>query len=249
MIKYPKTPRLSKLMGGEEMLDWQPYRAVVEEKVDGANTAVSFEEGQLVLQSRGHVLSGGARERLFERMWPWAYERLDGLREALGNRYVAFGEWVASKNRVYYDALPDFFIEFDVWDREVACFLSTPRRRELLKAAPLVSVEVLWEGAFRKAPAFSSFLGPSRYKTGQWKEHYEAAMRGGLAEHYNESETDDSLDMEGVYVKIEDRDQVVGRMKLHREAFNKVHTDDQKWGRRPLFPNRCRGDHGIQARS
>jgi hypothetical protein len=240
MIKYPKTPRLSKLTGCQEMFDWQPYQAVVEEKVDGANTAVSFEDGRLVLQSRGHVLSGGPRERLFERMWPWAYERLDGLRGALGGRYVAFGEWVYAKNRVYYDALPDFFIEFDVWDREAEHFLSTPRRRELLKAVPLVSVAVLWEGTFRKADAFSSFIGPSRYKTGRWKDHYKAAMKAGMAEHYAESETDDSLLMEGVYVKIEDDEKVIGRMKVLREDYEKVKTDDQKWGRRPLFPNRCR---------
>ena len=59
MIKYPKTPRLSKLVGCQEMFDWQSLTAVVEEKVDGANAAVSFEDGKLVLQSRGHVLTGG----------------------------------------------------------------------------------------------------------------------------------------------------------------------------------------------
>lgn len=230
------------MMGRQEMFDWQPYRAVVEEKVDGANAAVSFDGGRLVLQSRGHILSGGARERLFERMWPWAYERVDGLRAALGDRYVAFGEWVYAKNRVYYDALPDYFLEFDVWDREGGHFLSTDLRRELLKDAPLVSVAVLWEGAFRRAPAFSSFLGPSRYKTGRWKDRYQEAMKGGMAKHYDDSETDDSILMEGVYVKVEHDGRVVGRMKAPRAEFEKVKTDDQKWGRRPLFPNRCRED-------
>lgn len=238
MVRYPKTPRLSKLVGGQEMLDWQPYWAVVEEKVDGANAAVSFEDGRLVLQSRGHVLSGGPRERLFEQMWPWAYQRLDGLREALGNRYVAFGEWVFAKGRLYYDALPDLFLEFDVWDRTTESFLSTKRRRELLAGSPLTSVAVLWEGAFRKAPAFGSFIGPSRYKTGRWREHYEAAMKGGMAKHYNDSETDSTILMEGVYIKVEDGERVVGRMKAPRQEFEKVRTDDAKWGRRPLFPNR-----------
>lgn len=240
MIKYPKTPRLSALVGSEEILAWSAYQAVVEEKVDGANAAVSFHDGQLVLQSRGHVLTGGARERLFERMHPWAYERLEGLREVLGNRYVAFGEWVYAKNRVFYDALPDYFIEFDVWDKEAGHFLATAQRRKLLEGSPLTSVAVLWEGPFRKAPAFGSFIDVSRYKTGQWKQVYRVAMDSGFGKHYDDRETDDSLLMEGVYIKVEDEERVVGRMKVLREDFEKVRTDDQKWGRRPLFPNKLR---------
>lgn len=240
MIKYPKTPRLTKLVGSEEMFAWCKLTAVVEEKIDGANAAISFEGSQLVLQSRGHVLSGGPRERLFERMWPWAYERLDGLREALGERYMAFGEWVFAKNRIFYDALPDYFIEFDVWDKEAECFLASKPRRKVLDGSPLVSIAVLWTGRFDKADAFSSYLGPSRYKTGRWKTAYRAAMKGGLAEHYDDSETDDSLLAEGVYVKVEDDERVVGRMKAPRVEFEKIQTDDVKWGRRPLFPNQLR---------
>jgi len=237
MIKYPKTPRLSKLVGGEEMQEWSGLHAVVEEKVDGANAAIQFEDGKLVLQSRGHVLTGGTRERLFERFKPWAYERLGGLQEALGERYVAFGEWVFAKNRVFYDALPAYFIEFDVWDKEAGLFLTTAARRALLAGSPLTSVVVLWEGLFHKAPAFSSFVTASSYKTGRWKEHYNLAMKAGMESYYAASETDDSILMEGVYVKVEDEHQVVGRMKAPRAEFEKIRTDDQKWGRRPLFPN------------
>ncbi len=240
MIKYPKTPRLTKLVGSEEMFAWCKLTAVVEEKIDGANAAVSFEGGRLVLQSRGHVLARGRTGQLFERMWPWAYERLDGLRDALGGRYVAFGEWVYAKNRVFYDALPDVFVEFDVWDKETGCFLASEPRRKVLNGAPLVSITVLWAGRFDKADAFSSYLGPSRYKTGRWKTAYRAAMKGGLDQHYDDSETDDSLLAEGVYIKVEDDDRVVGRMKVLRAGFEKVQTDDVKWGRRPLFPNQLR---------
>ena len=84
MIRYPKTPRLARVT--DELAGRRGLHCVVEEKVDGANAAVSFEDGELVLQSRGHVLRGGRREALFAGMWPWAYERLDGLREALGGR-------------------------------------------------------------------------------------------------------------------------------------------------------------------
>lgn len=236
MHKYPKTPRLEHLPS-DSIVQWRHRLAVVEEKVDGANAALYFEAGKLVIQSRGHVLRGGPSEALFERLHPWAHVRSNDLRDALGTRYVAFGEWVFAKNRVFYDALPDYFIEFDVWDKETGTFLSTARRKALLEGSPLKSVAVLWEGQFSKAPAFGSFIQASKYKTTRWKEAYDKAMATGLSKHYNDSETDDSIQMEGVYVKVEDEQGVVGRFKILRPEFEKVRTDDRKWGRRPIFPN------------
>ena len=61
--KYPRTPHLegSRLQAGDEDLSQVPFShlkgkyLVIEEKVDGANTAISFDtDGTLLLQSRGH---------------------------------------------------------------------------------------------------------------------------------------------------------------------------------------------------
>ena len=74
LIKYPRTPHLesSRLQSGDIEHGQQPYHLlagqyiVVEEKLDGANCAISFSEsGELLLQSRGHYLTGGGRERQF----------------------------------------------------------------------------------------------------------------------------------------------------------------------------------------
>ncbi len=66
MYKYPRTPHIegSRLQPGDEDLDSVPFSAIasqyvaVEEKVDGANAAISFSpDGQMLLQSRGHYLT------------------------------------------------------------------------------------------------------------------------------------------------------------------------------------------------
>ena len=71
IIKYPRTPHLSgsRLQQGDEDLSQIPFATilgksiVIEEKVDGANVAVSFDsDGELLLQSRGHFLTGGKRK-------------------------------------------------------------------------------------------------------------------------------------------------------------------------------------------
>ena len=72
IIKYPRTPHIqgSRLQPGDEDLRQRPFSdingkyVVLEEKIDGANTAISFtDDGELRLQSRGHFLTGGYRER------------------------------------------------------------------------------------------------------------------------------------------------------------------------------------------
>lgn len=236
MVKYPKTPRLAAILESE-LSRWRRSTAVVEEKVDGANAAVHFSGDGLVLQSRGHVLSGGPGEAQFDLLKSWVAEHEGTLRERLGMRYVVFGEWCYAKHRVFYDALPAYFLEFDVLDKERGEFLSTRRRRVLLAGGPLVSVAVLHERPFDKVTSFGAFIGPSTYKTDRWRELFEERMRGGFERHYAASETDISRQMEGVYVKVEDDERVIGRMKVLRPGLEKVRMDDAKWLRRPLFPN------------
>lgn len=125
--KYPRTPHLegSRLQAGDEDLSQIPFsdiagrHIVVEEKVGGANSAVSFDrDGTLLLQSRGHYLTGGWRERHYNLFKQWAGVHREALYAVLGSRYIMYGEWMYAKHTVYYDALPHYFLEFDVLDRE-----------------------------------------------------------------------------------------------------------------------------------
>jgi len=66
---------------------------VVEEKLDGANSAVSFgPDGALRLQSRGHYLTGGGRERHFDVLKTWAATHAARFWDVLGARYIMYGE-------------------------------------------------------------------------------------------------------------------------------------------------------------
>ena len=130
LLRYPRTPHLesSRHQSGDAP-DVQPLaplvgqHAVIEEKMDGANCALSFTEGgELCLQSRGHYLTGGARERQFAALHPWARAHESALLACLQDRYVLYGEWMFAKHAMFYDRLPHYLLEFDVWDREAQCF-------------------------------------------------------------------------------------------------------------------------------
>src|SRR5205823_7025930 len=136
--------------------------------VDGANAGLSFGAGgRLLLQSRGHFLTGGPRERHFALFKAWAARHRERFRAALGTRYVLYGEWLYAKHTVFYDALPHYFLEFDVLDTATGTFLSTDRRRALLHGLPLVPVPVLSQGPARSCDELLVHIGPSRYKTGR----------------------------------------------------------------------------------
>ena len=60
-----------------------------------ANCGVSFGHGaELLLQSRGHYLAGGGRERQFGILKRWAAVHENALLERLADRYVMYGEWM-----------------------------------------------------------------------------------------------------------------------------------------------------------
>src|SRR5579883_2131250 len=151
--KYPRTPHLagSRMQPGDEDVPVIPravlgsHLLLVEEKLDGSNCGISFDvdDGELRLQSRGHYLTGGPREQQFDLLKRWANHHQGALRALLGRRYVLYGEWLFARHTIYYDALPHYFLEFDVLDRELEQFLSTEARRGLLAGGPVVSVPVL----------------------------------------------------------------------------------------------------------
>ncbi|MFB4310324.1 RNA ligase family protein [Actinomadura sp. GTD37] len=246
--KYPRTRHIegSRLQPGDHDLAAVPFASiagrylVVEEKLDGANAGISFAPGGgLRLQSRGHYLAGGPRERQFAPLKAWAASVQHVLRERLRDRYVLYGEWLYAKHTVFYDALPHYFCAFDVLDRSDGTFLSTARRRELLDGTPVVPVPVLHEGPLPDAAALTALAGPSTCRTPRWRDALRAAAEAGGADPERvAAETDGGEDMEGLYVKVEEDGRTVGRCKWVRPSFLTAILDaGGHWLDRPIVAN------------
>jgi hypothetical protein len=254
--KYPRTQHIegSRLQPGDEDLLQVPFaeiagrHLVVEEKMDGANAGISFDEdGTLRLQSRGHYLGGGPRERHFALFKQWARSHEIALYEVLGSRYLMYGEWLYAKHTVFYDALPHYFMEFDVLDRETGDFLSTERRRALLAGAPVVSVLVLHEGPLGRRGELAGHIRRSRFKSAEWRRRLAEVARAREQDPERVlRETDASDDMEGLYLKVEEEGRVAGRYKLVRHGFLTTVLDGgTHWLDRPIIPNGLRPDVDI----
>ncbi|MGK8838960.1 RNA ligase family protein [Achromobacter xylosoxidans] len=249
LFRYPRTPHLegSRLQEGDHGHDHVPYRdlrglrLVVEEKLDGANTGISFSPaGDLLLQSRGHYLVGGGRERQFNFIKAWAQAHAGWLLQRLEDRYVMYGETLSKKHSVFYDALPHHFFEFDVLDRRTGAFLSTAARRELLAGGPVLSVPVLYDGL---APArladLKALLRPSLAKTARWRDAFEATVRReGLDLALAWRQCDKSDLSEGLYIKVEADGRTLGRYKWVRPDFvQAILAADKHHSEQPYVPN------------
>lgn len=248
MHKYPQTQHLlgSRLQPGDEDLDAVPMAelegrtVVIEEKMDGANSGLSFDDdAALLLQSRGHYLIGGPREKQFNLLKQWAATITDRLADAIGTRYVVYGEWLYAKHSVFYDALPHYFLEFDILDTATGEFLDTSRRAELLNSVPTVPVKVLYSGKFPGEEALQDMIGASHFITPEAPRRLrEDVARLGWDVERAVRQTDLSGLMEGLYLKVEEDGVVKERYKFVRAEFLQVVTADGHWQERPLIPNR-----------
>jgi len=254
ILKYPRTRHVSgsRLQRGDEDLDVVPLEflegrhVVVEEKLDGANSGLRFTAGgEVRLQSRGHFLTGGPRETQFTLFKQWVATFADDLFLVLGDGYGVYGEWMYSKHTVFYDALPHYWMEFDVCDygksakTGEAIFLDTRERRRLLSGVPVVSVPVLWEGTWERGMSPREFIKTSLYKTPMWRNAMDGQARSaGQSEERVKEHTDPSDLMEGVYIKVEEGGRVVERLKYVRDDFTSLLiTNDEHHSDRAMVAN------------
>jgi len=141
--KFPHTPHLlwlgqgapreDKLLQPGEAADFLGGELIVEEKVDGANLGLSLgPEGRVRAQSRGNFLAPGRSHAQWNPLWPWLAERREKLELSLRGGLMLFGEWCYARHTVPYDALPDWFLGFDVFEIASGRFWSVDRRNKLL---------------------------------------------------------------------------------------------------------------------
>ncbi len=216
--KFPRTPHLAilddsvvrgdKVMSEFERGEFLKHELVVEEKVDGANLGISFDEsGNILAQNRGGYLQFPYLGQ-WKKLSSWLSPKTDKLFEQLTDRYIIFGEWCYAQHSVIYDRLPDWFSGFDIFDMKDQMFFSCRRRDEMFRRLGIVSVPFLARGYY-SLNELKGFLSKSR-------------LREGPAE--------------GAYLRFDKGDWLVQRAKLVRPEF--IQTLGEHWCRSRIHPHR-----------
>lgn len=216
-FRFPRTPHLVWLAAGEARDDkvLSPAEAEafldgdvsVEEKVDGANVGLSLTDSGIRAQNRGAYIDRDTCHPQFKPLFRWIDLHKHALTDALDRNLIVFGEWCYAVHSVRYTKLPDWFLAFDVYDRQRQEFWSATRRDALFDTIGLVRVPQIARGRFT-VNAIVSLLGPSQLSAGP---------------------------TEGVYVRRDDELRLLGRAKVVRPEF--VQQIDTHWSGRSMETN------------
>jgi hypothetical protein len=216
--KFPHTPHLLWLGTGAPRDDkiLTPSQAtqllfgevIVEEKVDGANLGLSLgPDGRVRAQSRGNYLAPGHCHSQWNPLWPWLAERRDCLEDGLQGGLMLFGEWCYARHTVPYDALPDWFLGFDIFQIALRRFWSVDRRNIWLHERGLISVPEVKRGKFR-LNQIQSLLTSSAVG---------------------------NVPMEGIYLRRDCAGWLLSRAKVVSAVFKQ--QIEEHWTRRSVVPN------------
>ena len=200
------TPRDDKVLSSSECETFLAHGVVLEEKVDGANLGFSVDStGAIRAQNRGQYLPRPFTGQ-FGRLNGWLLSHEEALFDALGESLMLFGEWVAAVHSMEYPGLPDYFLVFDVYDKNARCFWSTTRRNALACQLGLHVVHLMGKGHYRLNTLQQMLItNPSTYRTGG---------------------------CEGIYLRHENDDWLTGRAKLVHPDF--VQSIGEHWRSRAL---------------
>lgn len=160
-------PRDDKVLSSNEVQNMLAVDVVVEEKMDGANLGLSLAaDGSLRVQNRGQYLEEPYAGQ-FARFPGWLAQHDEALRTLLKPNQILFGEWCAARHSLDYDTLPDWFLLFDVYDRNANRFWRTSRRNILASKIGLITVPQMLHGTTTlDSLKYMVATTPSRYRHG-----------------------------------------------------------------------------------
>ncbi len=228
-IKYPRTPHLFGSKGTDDDKHLGPRESaafiadpslIVEEKLDGTNVGIHFTTGgRMVLQCRGHEITEGMHPQ-YDLFKQWTAVKRPLLETLLADRFILYGEWLYARHSVHYRALPHYFFEFDIWDKDAGRFVDLAARLRMLDDTGLHTVPVLHRGPVT-AEELRALIGPSAFDSS-----FDNPVTG----------QSDAL-MEGLYLRTEANGMVTGRAKLVRPEFVEKIKQSEHWQHQAMVPN------------
>ena len=238
-VKYPRTPHLFGSKGTDDdrhlgrkasELLISGDSLVVKEKIDGTNAGIHFSSsGRMILQCRGHEITEGMHPQ-YDLFKQWTSVKRPVLESMLEDRFILYGEWAYAKHSVHYRALPHYFFEFDIWDKDARQFLTLDRRLSMLEGTGIHTVPVLHRGR-ATVEKLQSLIGPSAFDS-----VFDNPLTG----------EPDNI-MEGLYVRTEDSTQVTARAKMVRPEFVEKVKQSEHWQHQTMVPNLLRPDAELWA--
>lgn len=203
---------------------------IIEEKMDGIGLGIGFDNGVPYVQQRGHIFLLELLPPSLSYFKQWIVEREESLYELIQENYVLFGEWLKNTHSIYYNQLPDYFLEYDIYSKKDNFFLSTASREELLSSSKnwLFSVKVLEKLNSLSLKDLSSIFENHPYSYFKNSEVLNIQMPECIL---------NDLHYEGFYIKVENQYSVLSRYKWISCNFIQHLLNNEHWKEREQIDN------------
>jgi hypothetical protein len=175
-------------------------RTCVQEKIDGANCGMAYLNGHPVVRNRTKILRKGQEmknpsQAQFASAWNWMHQNksMFSILDEHGP-YSVYGEWMIQQHGMEYDALPEWFIAFDVYDWEKDHYIDPKKADKILRECGFSVIPTLLYGKLDSYETLEEFAnGPSIF-------------------------TQDAK-REGIIVKVSNGESVTTKFKMVRQGF------------------------------
>lgn len=184
----------------EASVIFEGERTYVQEKIDGANCGMAYLNGHPVVRNRTNILRKGQEMKnpssaQFASAWNWMHE-YQSMFDALDGHgpYSVYGEWMIQQHGMIYDALPEWFIAFDVYDWEKGNYIDPKKANDVLLVCGFSMVPTLLSGKLDSYETLEELAnGSSAFTVDQKRE--------------------------GIIVKVSDGEAITTKFKMVRQGF------------------------------
>lgn len=134
-------------------------KIVVQEKIDGANFSMRYNE------EKDRIVSFGREDRLslgnsMRGAWEWSQRQdKDAIKRVLDSTLVLFGEWLCPHTVLYPEDKYQAAYFYDVWDLEERKYLAQDKVEAIVKQLGFRYVPVLYQGEFESWEQVKELVG------------------------------------------------------------------------------------------
>lgn len=217
-IPFPKTPHLmgsavvddDQTLSAADFAKWfsNANRLVIQEKVDGANVSVHFEQEWVPVMQKRSGLIESAEKQQYNVFRDYIFEHMESLFSLLSSRYCLFGEWLWNQHAVSYTSLPSYLLIFDIYDKTNHTWMSRERMEGFIEK---------FSEEFFLVPTLASIDLTDKKSASNSSQQIQSLLKR-QSNFSNE-------DQEGIYIRVEDSEHVLFRAKLRRTTFTPGRED------------------------
>lgn len=212
---------------------------IIEEKMDGMGIGLLYKNSIAHVQFRNHLFTQEDCPKNFKNIFTWIAQQTE-LPQLLKENKILFGEWMEHKHCVFYDALPSYFIEYDIFDLDKEVFWDTQSRKNILTQYnfnnynKLTSAHVIHQNGLKSINELVHLLS---IKTGFGKS---SLCEKVFVKEFNHLKSETLYDPypEGFYIKTEKDGIVIGRYKFIRKSFMDKVLNNKHWNNGSSIKNK-----------